>query len=85
MPDFALTINMIANLQMDMGCSAMSLKYHEEALEIYRDLFRRYPSTYAWNLLTALMSVVEVYDKLEMEDSARLCREEIKKIERLLS
>jgi tetratricopeptide (TPR) repeat protein len=81
MPDVAMTLNNMGVLLWNMGHPDKALKRYEEALEIYRELYERSPSTYAQNILVVLRGTAAVYEKLGMKEKAAECRQEMERVE----
>ncbi|MFC1718010.1 tetratricopeptide repeat protein [Candidatus Poribacteria bacterium] len=80
MPDAAITLNNVGALYAQTGNPDEGLAYYKESLGIYRELFRRYPSAYTQDYLAALNGVMEVCEKLGMEERIKECRQEIEEI-----
>ena len=84
MPGTAITLNNLGALYAHTGYPDEGLSYYKESLGIYREFFKRYPSAYARDYQTALIGMIGVCEKLEMEERIKECRQEIEEITRVV-
>ncbi len=80
MPDTAITLSNIGALYAQTGYPDEGLAYYKESLVIYRELFMQYPSAYAQDYLTVLSGMMEVCEKLGIEERIKECRKEMEEI-----
>lgn len=84
-PETATALANIGTLYSQTDFPDEGLAYYKEALEIYREFFDQYPAAYGQKLLNTFKGAMKVYEKLGMKEVLAECREEIEKIEQLLS